>query len=1197
MKTFKNILSLILLTALLVSSLSLSVFAESGEIPAKSTWTIAASTYIGGCNPEKAIDGNNKTYWHSYYEVENGSAVNPVLVPYYIYVTLPSVTEFSGINITPRADSGAQINEISVYVSDTAADSNTDTSWALIADKVAFETPTVGDQTPLNIDFGMNVKAKRFMLAITKTSNNYGTIAEIDLAARNDRYTVASSAELLEYHAIKNNTVLSDKSEWEISVNSGEGSIRKAIDGIVADDNYWHSYFTADGATITYHDIPPYYVYITFPEKTVISHLDVIPRQDIKNGCPLEINFYAADSDEGEMYLLEEKLTYESGYAARVIDLASNIAAKKILINITGGNGGYGCISEINITGNDEEKPFSALDTYIDTAKYARKYEISKNYFEISCDHTGNWSGNVINNMIDGSESTIWQTDNLNVLGVQVTKPTVTVDMLDDYTISEITYFPRQSDDHHGHWTKFTLQTSSDGVSYTNVADYTFALGYDLQVIELDNPIKCRYIRFKSITGNGGYVGGGELYFYQTYDGLYEYNERYGGTFHLEYGSAEVYCERGAAPGDYTLDGPIEVKDGTTYVPLLSFVNQLIYKGNATEDKTNDLRKITVSLNGGLKTFTLQENNHFVYSLDNKYGDVRYTMYKLPYVKNDIIYVPLHFLCELVGYEESYDGETLTLVKVDFNMYDTVEWIDPAKSFATYKVNYDLGLDGIGTIEDGREYDEVKVGTGVLLPSVETEIGYKFEGWYYPGRIKLLAGMGEEAYNPASDVTLYAAYTEIENLDDIKAEMISLLKETDLSLYRTAERKEIEAIIASAEKNINSSETKEEINDYYLLAKEAIDAVETDEEMTKAEDETGLKLTVTSTSGGYVTKDEEPISGTVVVAAGANVTLKAYPDTGTGTFKAWIDGTTKKVLSLETEYVFDMYSKRHIIALFTDGSLENEVFASFITRNNQYAKYTYVEKGTDTNTVAPDEKQMYVTGYTFNGWNPGLGVINKNTDYKGNYEKEINTYTVTVKGGSEIDNGSEFTAEYNDVYIVKADVPAKGLVFAGWKLNGQLVSYDEEYSFGVFNDIELEATFAKSVVKNPLVVMLDAAKNIYNGSNIASFMADVYLPGEMTFIEAGILYAKTKVDKGTLVISNLGTTIDGKEIKRTIVTKDTMFKLTASYGELGITARGYLIYLDENGEKKTIYTDTTYIVEEATEDVGGEIEEDVDFDL
>ncbi|MDO5479759.1 MAG: hypothetical protein Q4G23_11425, partial [Clostridia bacterium] len=77
MKTFKNILSLILLTALLVSSLSLSVFAESGEIPAKSTWTIAASTYIGGCNPEKAIDGNNKTYWHSYYEVENGSAVNP----------------------------------------------------------------------------------------------------------------------------------------------------------------------------------------------------------------------------------------------------------------------------------------------------------------------------------------------------------------------------------------------------------------------------------------------------------------------------------------------------------------------------------------------------------------------------------------------------------------------------------------------------------------------------------------------------------------------------------------------------------------------------------------------------------------------------------------------------------------------------------------------------------------------------------------------------------------------------------------------------------------------------------------------------------------------------------------------------------------------------------------------------------------
>ena len=625
--------------------------------------------------------------------------------------------------------------------------------------------------------------------------------------------------------------------------------------------------------------------------------------------------------------------------------------------------------------------------------------------------------------------------------------------------------------------------------------------------------------------------------------------------------------------------------NGCTYVPLLSFVNELIYKGSAEEDKTGDLRKITVSLNGGLKTFTLQENNYLVYSLDNKYGDVRYTLYNLPFVKNGIFYAPLHFLCELIGYEESFDGETLTLVKIDFNMYDTVEWIDPAKSFATYKVNYDLGLEGIGRIEGGREYDEVKVGNGVLLPSVETEIGYKFEGWYYPGRIKNLAGKGNDAYNPASDVTLYAVYSEIENLEDIKVEIISLLKETDLSLYRTAERKEIEAIIASAEKNINSSETKEEINDYYLLAKEAIDAVETDEEMTKAEDETGLKLTVTSTSGGTVTLNDYPVSGTVPVAAGTEVTLKAFEDE-TGTFKAWIDGTTQKVLSEEEEYVFSMYSIRHIIALFTDSSMGDEVFASFLTRNNQYAKYTYVKKGTNTNTIAPDEDQMYVSGYTFNGWKPGLGVINKDTDYRGNYEKESNVYTVSVKGGSEIDNGNEFTAEYNDVYIVKADVPAKGLVFAGWKLNGKLVSYDEYYSFGVFGDMELEATFAKSVVKKPLVVMLDVSRKIYNENNIVSFMADAYAPEGITIVEAGILYAKTNVDAGTLVMSNLGMTLDGKEIKRTIAKEDMMFKLTASYGEFGITARGYLIYLDENGEKKTIYTDTTYIVEEATEDAG-----------
>ena len=58
-----------------------------------------------------------------------------------------------------------------------------------------------------------------------------------------------------------------------------------------------------------------------------------------------------------------------------------------------------------------------------------------------------------------------------------------------------------------------------------------------------------------------------------------------------------------------------------------------------------------------------------------------------------------------------------------------------------------------------------------------------------------------------------------------------------------------------------------------------------------------------------------------------------------------------------------------------------------------------------------------------------------------------------------------------------------------------------------------------------------------------------------------------------------------------------MFKLAASYADLGITARGYLIYLDGNGNKRTIYTDISYIMDEDTDMEDGEIDEDTDFDL
>ena len=493
MKFIKNILVFALAISLLASSLYIPAFAMNE----KSSWQVEVSSKFGNCE-RCMLDGNLNTYWHSGYEVVDGNPVNPDPRPFYIYVTLPEAQKFSGISITPRAASGAQIKKVNVYVSDNAGNASDDSLCVLMAENVAFAVPAVGDQTPLRVEFDTNVSAKKFMIEITDTSNPYASIAELDLLEAKDRYSYATSDDIIEFRKIKNDTsVISDKSNWTVSVNSDlRDTILNIKDGIISDDNYWHSLYKASGSSIIYHDVPPYYIYITFPQKTVISSLDIYPRQDIKNGCPLKLSVYATGEDNEDeienMILLEEDLTYEAGFIPRNVDFANNLVAKKLLIEIKGSNGGYGCISEINVNGYDSKKAFSSLEFYKDTAHFAKKYEVSKNYFNISCDYSGMWNSNSIENMLDGSESTIWQTNSIGTTLSQRVYPTVTVDMNDEYILNEIYYLPRITDDFHGHWTKFTLETSVDGSVYSTVSEYTFNKGQDLCEIKLEEPVKCR---------------------------------------------------------------------------------------------------------------------------------------------------------------------------------------------------------------------------------------------------------------------------------------------------------------------------------------------------------------------------------------------------------------------------------------------------------------------------------------------------------------------------------------------------------------------------------------------------------------------------------------------------------------------------------------------------------------------------------
>ncbi|MDO5477945.1 MAG: alkaline phosphatase [Clostridia bacterium] len=355
-----------------------------------------------------------------------------------------------------------------------------------------------------------------------------------------------------------------------------------------------------------------------------------------------------------------------------------------------------------------------------------------------------------------------------------------------------------------------------------------------------------------------------------------------------------------------------------------------------------------------------------------------------------------------------------------------------------------------------------------------------------------------------------------------------------------------------------------------------------------------ITISFTPATGGSIYYDSNPVGGSESFVQGEEITLKAVPEEGSE-FKAWINASTGKIITTDEECTFTAYTNRKLLALFADEA-SDDVFVSFISKNNQYIYYSYLAKGTDVSTVAPSPEKMYVSGYSWNGFIPQPAVVNANTDYKGSYTKNPDTYEIKISGGADKKGNTEIALGYNSSCTVIANAPDSGKVFTGWLINGRLASLNPEFTFYVFGDMTLDATFGTSSDDVPFVTLLDIT-NWLNGSyNMVSLTGTSYLPEGCTFSEAGILYVKAETDSETLVLENEGKKVSDKEIKRTSVSENQMFKLSASYTETGLTARGYLVYLDSDGERQVIYTDINYISNAPVSATSAGIEENIDFE-
>lgn len=335
---------------------------------------------------------------------------------------------------------------------------------------------------------------------------------------------------------------------------------------------------------------------------------------------------------------------------------------------------------------------------------------------------------------------------------------------------------------------------------------------------------------------------------------------------------------------------------------------------------------------------------------------------------------------------------------------------------------------------------------------------------------------------------------------------------------------------------------------------------------------------------GYGTVDYSIIGGVsgtwdnsitnVPYEIGTQFTLKAIPGDGF-TFLYWVN-SEGRVLTDNLTYNFYLGDNLTIKAVFCKTENSN-AYVIFRDRGNTILKATSADS---EGYIDVPTNLIDYAGYTFIGWYDADGKEYIVTDGKiqvsGNvaitiyakYKADTETvYTVTVDG---IEKGKYTYGSY--VTVTAEDI--EGKEFAGWYINGTLVSYDKAYSFYVTGNVALEARYSDTVVvKEPVITLLvSERKDMADGKQSVILTASWSADSSYTFVGAGIILSQNA--DTALTLEN----VDGRNVVKT----DT--RLTSNEGTyaytltLGTTAKlknvyavAYFTFI-KDGKVVTIYT-------------------------
>ncbi|MDO5478108.1 MAG: discoidin domain-containing protein [Clostridia bacterium] len=592
-----------------------NVEATTGEL-STSGWTFITSSTnssngVPREKPENVIDGSAESHWHT--------AISPKAEgPHFITVVLPNVQKVGGYIYTPRSNMGAGTvtkYEISVSLDNVNYTKVAEGDWR-------------HDAQVKTVEFEKSYDAKYVKLTILEGVGGFGSAAEIRLIGS----TVTASSEAVQETTGEAATGELSTSGWTFitsSTNSSNGVPREKPENVIdgSAESHWHTAISpkAEG---------PHFITVVLPNVQKVGGYIYTPRSNMGAGTVTKYEISVSLDNVNYTKVAEGDWRHDA--QVKTVEFEKSYDAKYVKLTILEGVGGFGSAAEIRLI------DASAISSAGTTAEEEEKYKTA--LFPGTTVKSSGKSENIPQLMVDGDAGSYWHSE------VKPENLPVNLDFEFSYTytISGISYLPRQDGNFAGYFQEFYIYTSDDGENFNLVKKCSFAQINALEKeIYFDEPVKTKYLRIYLVAGNGGYGTCAELGFIQTtenYERDYKLAEE---IYKLQIDSKDIYVKKNGVEKTVKTDVAPYIYEGSTMIPLRGLLAEM----GAEITWISDIQRIEVKTDKSFLEFRIEDDEAFMDS-------VRYSMPVAPQITEGRTFIPLRFVSENLGYYVYWNGET-----------------------------------------------------------------------------------------------------------------------------------------------------------------------------------------------------------------------------------------------------------------------------------------------------------------------------------------------------------------------------------------------------------------------------------------------------------------------------------------------------------------------------------------------------------